>query len=198
MPAKKGKKLILIREDLLEDILKITAKEGKTVFAFTNEVFEEALKAYEMQTSPAELLEFYTLMKLEKDRGAVIIPIDLLNNLTKISYETDKEDLLQKWYDCGLWYGKYLSIKSQTEDWFQTFEKLMKKCAWNVSDFSITAQGENVSIKCVSPHFTTESTEAFTRFLEGTMHSANYKTIRNECLKGMILLNFKKQEEADK
>jgi len=197
MPSKKGKKLILVREDLLEDILKITAKEGKTVFAFTNEVLEQALKAYEMQTSPPELLEFYKLMKLEKDRGAVIIPIDLLNNLTKKCYETDKEDLLQWWYDCGLWYGKYLSIKSQTESWFQTFEKLMKKCAWNVSDFSITTQGENVSVKCVSPYFTMESTEAFTKFLEGIMHSANYETIKNECLKGMILLNFKKQESTN-
>lgn len=194
MPPKKGKKLILIREDLLEDILKITAKEGKTVFAFTNEVIEQALKAYEMQTSPAELLEFYTLMKLEKDRGGVIVPIDLLNNLTRTCYDTDKEDLLQKWYECGIWYGKYLSIKSSTENWLQTFEKIMKKCAWNISDFSITAQGENISVKCVSPHLTTESTEAFRKFLEGTMHSANCKTVKNECLKGMILLSFKRQD----
>jgi len=194
MSSKKGKRLILIRDDLLEDIIKVTAKEGKTVFAFTNEVFEQALKAYDMQTTPAELLECYTLMKLEKERGAVIIPIDLLNYMIKKTYKTDKEDLLQKWYDCGLWYGKYLSIKSQTQNWLQLFEKLMKKCAWNVSDFSIITQGENVSIKCVSPYFTTENTEAFMKFLEGTMHSANYKTVKNECLKGMILLDFKKQE----
>jgi len=194
MSSKKGKKLILIRNDLLEDIIKVTAKEGKTVFAFTNEVFEQALKAYETQTSPAELLEFYTLMMLEKNRGAVIVPIDLLNYLIKKSYKTDKEGILQKWYDCGLWYGKYLSIKSQTENWLQIFEKLMKKCAWYISDFNITTQGENVSVKCVSPHFTTESTEAFMKFLEGAMHSSGYKTVKNECLKGMILLDFKKQE----
>jgi hypothetical protein len=194
MSSKKGRRLILIRNDLLEDIIKITAREGKTVFAFTNEVFEQALKAYETQTSPAELLDFYTLMMLEKDRGAVLIPIDLLNHLLQKGYKIDKEDLLEKWYECGLWYGKYLSIKSQSENWLQIFEKLMKKCAWNISDFSITTQGENISIKCVSPYFTTESTEAFMKFLEGTMHSANYKTIKNECLKGMILLDFKKQE----
>jgi len=194
MPSKKGKKLILIQEDLLGEVLKITAREGKTVFAFTNEVFEQALKAYEMQTTPTELVEFYTLMKLEKDRGAMIVPIDLLNTLTKTSYDTDKEDLLQKWYECGLWYGKYLSIKSQTENWFQVFEKLMRKCAWNISDFSITTQGENVNVKCVSPSLTIESTEAFAKFLEGTMHSANYKIVKNDRLKGMILLNFKKQE----
>jgi len=191
---KKGKKLILIRDDLLEEIIKITAKEGKTVFAFTNEVFEQAVKAFEMKTSPEELLEFYTFMKLEKDRGTAIIPIELLNTMIQKSYETDKEDLLQKWYDAGLWLGKYLSIKSQEENWLQTFEKLMKVCAWNISDFSLTTHGDDVSIKCVSPHFTVETTEAFRKFIEGTIHSANYKTVNNECLKGMILLNFKKQK----
>ena len=191
---KKGKKLILIRDDLLEEIIRITAKEGKTVFAFTNEVFEQAVKAYEMKTSPEELLEFYALMKLEKDRGTAIIPIELLNIMIQKSYETDKENLLQKWYDAGLWLGKYLSIKSQEENWLQTFEKLMKVCAWNISDFSLTTQGDDASVKCVSPHFTVETTEVFKKFIEGTVHSANYNTAKNECLKGMILLNFKKQE----
>ena len=191
---KKGKKLILIRDDLLEEIIKITAKEGKTVFAFTNEVFEQALKAYETKMSPGELLEFYTLMKLEKDSGTVIVPIEVLNTMLQKSFETDKEDLLQKWYDSGLWLGKYLSIKSQAENWLATFEKLMKVCAWNISDFSVTTQGDDVNIKCVSPHFTVETTEAFKKFIEGTVHSANYNTAKNECLKGMILLNFKKQK----
>ncbi len=191
---KKGKKLILIRDDLLEEIIKITAKEGKTVFAFTNDVFEQAVKAHEMKTSPEELLEFYKLMKIEKDTGTVIIPIELLNTMIQKSYETDREDLLKKWYDCGLWLGKYLSIKSEAENWLQTFEKLIKASAWNISDFSIATHRDNVSIKCVSPLFTKETTEVFGKFLEGTIHSANYETVSNEYLKGMILLNFKKQE----
>jgi len=194
MAAKKGKKLILIRNDLLEEAIRITAKEGKTVYAFTNEVFEQALKAYEMQTTPAELAEFYALMKLEKDSGATIIPVDLLNYMLTKLYKTDKEELLKKWYEAGHWCGKYLSIKSQTDDWTQTLEKLMKKCAWNITDFSISPQQENVNIKCVIPHFTLESTEAFTRFLEGAIHSAGYKTVKNEYLKGIILLTFKKQD----
>jgi len=194
MASKKGKKLILIRNDLLEEAIKITAKEGKTVYAFTNEVFEQALRAYEMQTTPAELAEFYALMKLEKDSGAAIIPVDLLNYMLTKLYKTDKEELLKKWYEAGHWCGKYLSIKNQTTDWMQTLEKLMKKCAWNITDFSISPQQENVNIKCVVPHFTLESTEAFTKFLEGAIHSAGYKTVRNEYLKGIILLTFRKQD----
>jgi len=76
----------------------------------------------------------------------------------------------------------------------QTFEKLIRKCAWNVSDFSINRQQGNMNIKCVVPHFALESTEALAKFLEGAIHSAGYKTVRNEYLKGIILLTFKRQD----
>jgi len=41
----KKKKLILTRMDLLEKAAEICAKEGKTVFAFTNQVFEKCIKS---------------------------------------------------------------------------------------------------------------------------------------------------------
>ncbi len=192
MSPKKYKRLILVRDDLLQEIIKITAREGKTVFAFTNEVFEQALEAYQMQTNPAEILQFYMFMKLEKDRGITIIPIDILNHMIQKLYSIEKEDLLQKWYDSGLWYGKYLSVKFQTENWLQIFENQMKRSAWNLTDFSMTKRGENVHIRCICPYFTKESTETFMKFLEGVMHSSNHRTIKNECLKGMIILQFKK------
>lgn len=191
MPSK-DKKLILIRNDLLQEVAKITAKEGKTVFAFTNEVFEQALKAHQMQTSLPEVLELYTLLQLEKDIGSVIITSDLLSYMTNKLYKTDKEELIKKWYEAGLWYGKYLSVKFPEENWLQIFEKLIKTCSWNVTDFAIADEGENIKIRCISPNFTSENTEVFQKFLEGALHSSDYKKLKNECLKGMILLEFKK------
>ena len=192
MSSRKDKRLILVRSDLLQEIIKITAREGKTVFAFTNEVFEQVLKAYQMQTNPADILQFYISMKLEKDRGICIIPIDLLNYMIEKLYTIEKEDLLQKWYNSGLWYGKYLSVKFEREDWLEIFEKQMKKSVWNITDFSIAKREKSIHMRCICPYFTKESTEAFMKFLEGIMHSSDYKTSKNECLKGMILLQFKK------
>lgn len=193
MPSK-DKKLILVRNDLLQEVTKITAKEGKTVFAFTNEIFEQALKAHQMQTSLPEVLESYTLFQLEKNIGSVIITSDLLNYMTNKLYKTDKEELLKKWYDTGLWYGKYLSVKFPEENWLQIFEKLIKTCSWNVTDFAIADEGENIKIRCISPNFTSQNTEVFQKFLEGALHSSDYKKLKNEHLKGMILLEFKKPE----
>jgi len=197
MSSRKDKRLILVRNDLLQEIIKVTAREGKTVFAFTNEVFEQALEAYQMQTNPAEILQFYIIMKLEKDRGICIIPIDLLNYMIQKLYMIEKEDLLQKWYDSGSWYGKYLSVKIEKENWLQIFEKQIKKSAWNITDFSIVEREKSIHLRCICPYFTKESTEAFMKFLEGIMHSSNYETIKNECLRGMILLKFKKWKQEE-
>jgi hypothetical protein len=82
MPSK-DRKLILLRTDLLEEAIKITSKEGKTLYAFTNEIFEQALKAYQMDTTLKEVLELFMLIKLEKDGGAIAIPVGLLDIMTK-------------------------------------------------------------------------------------------------------------------
>jgi len=193
MPAKE-KKLILVRNDLLTEIAKITAKEGKTVFAFTNEVFEQALKAHEMETNLSEIIEFFELMKFQKDTGAVIIRSDILDYMANKLYEVDGEELLQKWYNSGLWYGKYLSVKFSDQDFLETFGKLIRLSAWDLTDFSVTNRGKKIQIRYVSPRLTPENTKLYLKFLEGILHALNYKTLKNDCLKGMILLELEKQK----
>jgi len=193
MPEK-DKRLILVRNDLLKEIVKITAKEGKTVFAFTNEVFEQALKAHEMQTNLSEIIEFFEFMKFQKDTGAVIIRSDMLDYMADKLYGIDKEELLQKWYNSGLWYGKYLSVKFSDQDPLKTFEKLFRLSAWDLTDFSLTDRGKKIQIRYVSPRLTPENTNLYLKFLEGILHALNYRTLKNECMKGMILLELEKQK----
>lgn len=189
MPAK-DRKLILVRRELLDEAISITAKEGKTLFAFTNEIFEQALKAYEMHTTLAEILEFYALAKLEKDAGAIVVPASVLDAMVKRLWELDKEELVEKWYDSGRWFGQYLSIKFPNEDILQKFEKTMKNLS-GMTDFSLAFTQENTSVTCVSLNFTPETTECLSRFIEGVMHSLRYRSFRRLCLKGLIQLDFR-------
>jgi hypothetical protein len=46
----------------------------------------------------------------------------------------------------------------------------------------------------MSPHFSLEQTECTSKFVEGMVHSLGYITTKNECLKGMILLELKKEK----
>jgi len=147
-----------------------------------------------MQTNLPEVIEFFELMKLQKDTGAIIIRSDILDYMANKLYEIDKEDILQKWYNSGLWYGKYLSVKFSDQDPLETFEKLIRLSAWDLTDFSITNQGKRIRIRYVSPRLTPENTNLYLKFLEGILHALNYRTLKNDCLKGMILLELEKQK----
>lgn len=193
--VKKDKKLIVVRGDLLEKLSTITAKEGKTMYAFTNEIFEQVLKAYEMQVSLAELVEFYNLMKFGKDSGSVILPSELLDYMISKLHKKEKEELLQKWYDSGVWYGKYLRLQSHEQEPLQLLQKLLQTWMWNITDFSFDMEKEKLVIRCISPHLTMESTESLAKFLEGIFHSLNFEIIKNECLKGIIMMELARKEK---
>jgi len=194
MHPRKGRKLILIRSDLLEKTAQITAKEGKTMYSFTNEVFEQVLKAHEMNANISDVVEFYRLMQIEKETGATVIPIDVLEYTTNKLYKENKKELLEKWYEAGLWYGKYMSSKFHDEELFDIIEKLMKNSLRNLQNCSASNKDGQVKIRIMSPHFSLEQTESISKFIEGILHSLNYVTYKNECLKGMILLEFKKEK----
>jgi hypothetical protein len=195
MSPAKGRKLILIRSDLLDRISQITAKEGKTMYSFTNEVFEQILKTYEMNVNISDVVEFYMLMQIEKETGAVIIPITILEHAIEKLYKEDKEELLGKWYDAGLWYGKYMSSRFYDKEPLDIVENLMKNCLRNLTNCTVTRKNGQVKIRAMSPHLSLEYTETLSKFLEGILHSLNYTTSKNECLKGIILLEFKRKQQ---
>jgi hypothetical protein len=194
MHPRKGRKLILIRSDLLDKIAEITAKEGKTMYGFTNEVFEHVLTMYQMNASIADVTEFYKLMQIEKETGAAIMPTYVLEYvISKLSKENKKE-LLEKWYEAGFWYGKYISSKFPEENFLGVVEKLMCNSLRNLTNCSVSKNSEQIKIMAMSPHFSLEQTECTSKFVEGMVHSLDYITTKNECLKGMILLELKKEK----
>ncbi|MGQ9507020.1 MAG: hypothetical protein ACUVTB_04060 [Candidatus Bathycorpusculaceae bacterium] len=192
MHQRKGRKLILIRSDLLEKIAQITAKEGKTMYSFTNEVFEQVLKAYEMNVNISDIIEFYKLMRIERETGSVIVPLCVLEYVMDKFCKENKKVLLEKWCEAGLWYGKYISSRFSEEESLNIIEKLMKISLRNLINCSVFQKNGRVKIRAMSPHFSLEQTESISKFIEGIFHSLDYVTSKNELLKGMILLEFKK------
>lgn len=193
MHERKSRKLILIRSDLLDKIAQITAKEGKTMYSFTNEIFEQVLKAYEMNVNISDIIEFYRLMQIEKETGSIIVPICVLEYVMDKFCKEDKKELLEKWYEAGLWYGKYISSRFQEDELLNIIEKLMKISLRNMTNCSVSKKNGHVKIRAMSPHFSLEQTESISKFIEGIFHSLDYVTFKNELLKGMILLEFKRK-----
>lgn len=191
--TRKENKLILIRKDLLEKAIKITAKEGRTMLSFTNEIFEQALRAYEMGVIPKEIVDFYALLKLGKNTGAVALPKDILNYMIDIAYKVDEDNVLKKWYESGVWIGKYLSVIFGEEDETSILRKIIKMYIWDITDFSVQMRNDKIEIRCASPILTTEHTKMLAKFLEGILNTLNFRLLKNECLKGIILMVAEKK-----
>lgn len=194
---KKSRKLILARNDLVEEAAKIIAKDGRTLFSFTNEVFEWAIEAYNMDVTPAEALEFYKMMKIGKNLGYVIVPSEVLYTMTKELYEVQHEKLLEKWYESGVWNGHYLTIKFHKQDPIKILAKFMKASLWNVDEFSLDTYEDKINVKCISQKLSKEVTEMLAKFLEGTFFSMGYSIRSNKLLRGLIMLELKKKDGKD-
>ena len=189
---KVGRKLVAVRSDLVQEIIRMANRKGRTVYSFVNEVVEQAIKAEAMGTSLKEIMELHEFLELERKAGGTIIKRDIMSYLIQKVYPQEKENLLEKWYDSGVWYGKYLLIKFDKENLLEILQKLFHSLAWDVTDISILTKKDSLHLRCVTiEHRTIEQTELFTAFLEGVMHSLGYETVEKDFLKGLILLNFK-------
>jgi len=184
----KGKRLVYIPEDILEDVIKASRRRGESISVFVGETLRQAVRADEMGYSPKQATELLEVMYAYRILGGVFIHQDVLNYLVEKVYETEKEQLQAKWYESGRWHGKYL--KEKFENPIQAFKSFLEATRWDLSEVEVKQEGDTVKLRCVSTVLTTERTELLAKFIEGAMHSIGYQAERSDCVKGMIILEF--------
>jgi hypothetical protein len=191
--AKKGdKKFIAVRGDLLHKVIEISNRRGKTVYGFVNEIFEQAIRADEMDLALPEIIEKYRFMESLRNAGSVMVTLDLLNYCVDKLLETRSEELLKIWHSSGVWYGKYLAAKF--EDPLEALSKTLALYFWGISEIRISkGNNGNVTIKIIAPDRSQEHTELIAKFVEGAVNSLNYKISRLEFWRGIILMNMVKR-----
>jgi hypothetical protein len=194
----KGKKLVAVRGDLLAKVVRIANRQGKTLFAFTNELLEQAIKADEMRSTLPTIVDSYELIKMEKETGSIIVPAEILSFLVEKLYPLEKNTLKEKWYKSGEWYGKYLLAKFPNRDFLEVLRKSLITCAWGVTDIDLFREGNSIKLRCATPYFPLEGTELFSKFLEGLMSAIGFKTSSKDYRKGMILMDFAQKTKPKK
>ncbi len=196
LAPKKDKKFIAVRGDLLQKIMEIANKDGKSIYGFVNEIFEQAIRAEELKLSLSEVIEFYTLIEIMKKAGAVITASDILDHLINKLYPIEKESLQERWYLSGVWYGKYLSTRFN--DALGVFKKVLEACIWNISEANLSINDDGTaSLRCVAPNQSRESTELFSRFLKGVLSALNFKVTKEESWRGIILMDLAKRSPLE-
>jgi hypothetical protein len=189
---KKDKKFIAVRSDLLQKIMEISNRKGKSFYGFVNEIFEQAIKAEESNTSLAEVVEFYDLMESMKKAGATVTRRDVFNYAQQRLYAKEKDTLIEKWYHSGVWYGRYLDTKFN--DAVDSFKKILSTCFWEITEVELISKEDgSVSLRILVPTHSHENTELLSKFIQGVMNALSYRLVKEEFWEGIIILNMVKR-----
>jgi len=182
------RKLIRAPGELVSKLNEAAHREGKTLYSYVSEVFEQAVRAYEMKRSLKEIIDGYEVLEVHREAGTVFTPRDVMDYLVgKVSNEND-ETLERLWYQTGRWYGIYL--RERFDDSVEALVRLLREGRWDLNDVTLNRNKETLEFRCVSPFLSQERTLLTQKFMEGAMNSLGYKTQNHESFKGIIRIKF--------
>jgi len=185
----KGKRLIYVPEDIIEEVLDIARKRGESISKFVEETLKTAVKTNHMGYNPKKTAETLEVMQAHKVLGGAFVPQEALNYMVENIYKAEKEQLQAKWYESGKLYGKYLKEKFQNP--IQALKTFLETTRWDLNEVEAKQEENTAKLRCVSTALTTEATELLAKFIEGTINGLGYQTQKTDCLKGMIIIEFK-------
>ena len=184
----KGKRLIPIPERLLRGLMEASSKEGKPLNRYIEEALQQAIKVFETGQNLKSMVHYFEILQSQKASGAIFTPLTVFDFLTSKVYATDKEKLLDVWFESGKWYGKYLTEKF--EDPVQALADLLQVARWDLNEVNVKEIDGKVKLRCTSTALTKEGTELLLKFISGALDGMKCKTLKSEFMKGLILVEF--------
>jgi len=186
--SRKGKKLILVPEDTVRELMKIANKQGKPFYSFVSEILEYALRIHNKGRSFEEVVSFYEFMDIYRTLGVEIVSDDVFNYIIGKLYQSDKDVLLEKWCEFGRLCGK--SLMAKYENPVEVLKNFLAAKEWELNEISVMNGKDKVKIKCVSPILSGENTELLAKFVNGIMYELKFKLEKQDYVKGIILLEY--------
>jgi hypothetical protein len=184
----KGKRLIPIPEALLMGLMEASSKEGKPLNRYIEEALQQAIKVFETGQNLKGMVRYFEILQSQKASGAIFTPLTVFDFLTSKVYATDKEKLLDVWFESGKWYGKYLTEKF--EDPVQALAELLQAARWDLNEVNVKEIDGKVKFRCASTALTKEGTELLLKFIEGALDGMKCETVKSEFMKGLVLVEF--------
>src|SRR5437870_5786981 len=83
-------------------------REKKSQYGLANEILESSLKMCAEGGSPKEIYPSWKFLRLSKEIDTVPLPGSLVEKMVRKLYASDREWLLQGWFDEGKRVGAYL------------------------------------------------------------------------------------------
>lgn len=183
----KEKKLVYVSKDIIDEITRITRRKGTFISKFVEESLNQAIKLEDMGYSIEEAAEAFEVIRALRVLGGVFTPQEVLECLARETCRAN-ESLLEKWYEAGILYGKYL--KEKFHDPLLKLRKFLEIVRWDLNEVNVKHDKNLIKLVCVSVTHNHELTEALARFVEGVVTGLGYHVQKKEVMKSLILLEF--------
>jgi hypothetical protein len=182
-----------VTADLLADE---ATRENKSIYALTNEALTGVLRICKYGGSPKEVYPSWRWSRILKDTDAIPLPGGLMEKVMRKVFITDKDWLLNEWFDEGKRVGSYLHMYA--EDFQQLIPRVEELQGFlpvkRVEFERKNEQGKaTLFVRVIGAGFSRESTSCTEQFLLGILSAYPYKVISSRVFEGMI--EVKAEEE---
>ncbi|MEM2169784.1 MAG: hypothetical protein QW186_08310 [Candidatus Bathyarchaeia archaeon] len=185
----KGKRLVYVPEELVDEALNIARGRGETISKFVEEAVQLAIQACGTGLSLEKAAEVLKVLQAHRVLGGAFIPQGALEFMIESVYKSSREELLKRWHEDGRLYGRYL--RERFVDPVEAIKCFLEVTRWDLNEVYALKEGEDIKLGCVSTTLSLEATELLCSFLEGILRGLGCTIKSLECLKGMIIVSFK-------
>jgi hypothetical protein len=186
----KGKKLVYVSEDLLEQATKVARDEGVSLSKLVESSLMEAIKVNDLGYTSKQMANLFNFLQTNRVLGGLFVPSGVLDYMIEKTSKSDDGHFEALWYESGKWNGKYL--KEKFSDPVDAFRHFLELSRWDLNEVNVKGDGNSVKVRCISTVMSVAGTKLLAKFIEGIMNGMDYKTGQSDFLKGMIILEFKK------
>lgn len=187
---KGGKKLVYVPEELINLITEICRRDGITIGRFIEDALKEAIRLRNIGYDLKKAVDALEVIRVHRVLGGAFIPQDLLDFIVGRVYRSDREELLRRYFESGLLYGRY--IRGRFRDPIEALKSFLETSRWDLDEVEVTSDGSKWSLRCVSTVLSAEGTEILAKFIEGVVRGLGCEILQMDYIKGMITVEFRK------
>jgi hypothetical protein len=190
MASAKGKKLISVSEDLLDQAAAISRKEGVSLSKVVENSLLQAEKVNKLGYRSDQIADFFEVLQANRVLGGLFVPSGVLDFMIEKCGKTGFVQLQALWFESGQWNGKYLAEKFANP--VDAFARFLELSRWDLNEVDVKTSDNSVKIRCISTVMSLENTNLLSKFIEGAMNGMGYQLEHLDSSKGMIILSSKK------
>ena len=186
MQKPKGKRLVYVEAELLDEALKVAGKRGESIGKFVEESLRHSVRTESTGFDLEKVAEFFEVLQAQRNLGGSFVPEEVLSHLTETICAADRRKLEDKWFESGKWTGKYL--REKFSDPIQALKSFLQATRWDLNEVQVKSGPQSLRIVCVSTVLTSEATTMLSKFLEGIVESLGFTKTKTDNMKGMLVL----------